>query len=317
MPLGLFSKASSDEGSRPHRWMQLSVMLDAGMQAATAVKTINKTKHRDNKALARMVKLLERGQSFSSAFKRVGLLSEHELAMVTSAEQAGRVAQGLEHISRDRQKSIEQANALAAALILPKAILIIGGVVACFIRVLQFQQDPGAAVFEVLVLLIFAFAVTQFFLYLWCKDVRAYLSVMWSSQLIRQRSRRFQSHFEYNFYRSLNWQLQSGVAADEAVNRCSTMLSNLDFKKHVDAAVYQLQKGQSIIDSLSSQNLVLSTRMKQTLAVANETGTFEKSISGELTLLKGQIDFRIEQQIKWLPKVFYVLALWFVFSYLI
>ena len=57
--------------------------------------------------------------------------------------------------------------------------------------------------------------------------------------------------------------------------------------------------------------------MKQTLLIADETGTYEKSIDGELGLLKVRIDLRIEQQIKWLPKVLYVLALWFIFTCLI
>ena len=297
--------------------MQLSVMLDAGIQASTAVKTINKIEHRDNRALARMAQLLERGQSLSSSFKRTRLLSEFELAMVTSAEQAGRVAQGLAHIAQDRQQTIEQVNTLAAAFVFPKAMLFIGAVAAIFIRVFQSKQDAVIATIQVSFLLIFAFAVIQLFLYMWSRDVRVYLSAMWPFNPIKQRSVWFQSHFDYQFYRSLNWQLQSGVAADEAVNRCTTMLSNLDYKKHLERTVKDLQTGKSIAETLIQQNVALSARMKQTLLIADETGTYEKSIDGELKLLKVRIDLRIEQQIKWLPKVLYVLALWFISTCLI
>jgi len=44
--------------SRPDLWMQLSVMIEAGIQASIAVKTINKVKHRDSQALTRMAAFL-------------------------------------------------------------------------------------------------------------------------------------------------------------------------------------------------------------------------------------------------------------------
>ena len=292
-------------------------MIDAGIQASTAVKTINKVKHRDNQALARMASMLERGASLSSAFERTGLLSKFELAMVVSAEKAGRVAQGLAHISQERKQSIEQANTLASAFFLPKAILLIGAVAAIFIRIFQSKQDAFTAIIEVSLLFIVALFLIRLFLYLWSRDVGIYLSLAWPLEFIRRRSGWFQSQFEYKFYRSLNWQLQSGVAADQAVNRCSTMLTNLGYKKSLAHAVNDLKSGQSIPDSLANQNLALSSRMKQILVVANQTGTFERSIDAELKLLKARIDLRIEQQIKWLPKVLYVLVLWFVLTYLI
>ena len=292
-------------------------MIDAGIQASTAVKTINKVKHRDNQALARMASMLERGASLSSAFERTGLLSKFELAMVGSAEKVVRVAQGLAHISQERKQSIEQANTLASAFFLPKAILLIGAVAAIFIRIFQSKQDALTAIIEVSLLFIVALFLIRLFLYLWSRDVGIYLSLAWPLEFIRRRSGWFQSHFDYQFFRSLNWQLQSGVAADEAVYRCSTMLSNLDYKKHLERTVKDLQAGKSIAETFIQRNLALSARMKQTLLIADETGTYEKSIDGELRLLKVRIDLRIEQQIKWLPKVLYVLALWFIFTCLI
>ena len=317
MPIGLFSRTASNDISRAHRWMQLSVMLEAGIQASAAVKTINKTKHRDNRALAQSVQLLERGQSLGSAFKHLNLLSEYELAMLVGAEKAGRVAQGLEHISRDQRQNVEYRNTLAAGFVLPKAMLLIAAIVALFIRIFEYKQDVVLAALQVSLLTIAAFMAIQAFLHLWSRDARGYLSRMWSIESIRHRSRWFQSHFEYHFYHSLNWQLQSGVAVDIALDRCSKMLANRRFKDQVEAAVNDLQTGRSISESLINQGLVLSARMKQTLMVANETGTFEKSIAGELALLKASMELGVENQIKWLPKILYVLVLWFVFTFLI
>ncbi len=305
-----------DRASRAYRWMQLSVMLSAGIEPSVAITTLNNTKHQDNKALSRMALLLQRGQSFTSAFKHTGLLSKYELAMVTGADQAGRISQGLDHIARDRQKAEEQTRALATALLLPRAILLIAAVAAFFVRVAQFNQDMITAAIQVSLLVLIVFALTKLFLMFWSHDVRAYLSLLWPISFIKNTSTWFQANFEYNFYRSLNWQLQSGVAADVAVKRCGTMLDSSSYKNNVEKALKALSKGRSIVDSLSAQGLVLSARMKQTLAVANQTGTFEKSVHGELVLLKGQIDMRVEQQIKWLPKIYYILVLWFIFSYL-
>ena len=55
-------KTSQGDHFRAKRWLQLSVMLAAGIEATVAVQTLNKTKHEDNKALARVTALLQRGQ---------------------------------------------------------------------------------------------------------------------------------------------------------------------------------------------------------------------------------------------------------------
>lgn len=292
-------------------------MLAAGIEATVAVQTLNKTRHEDNKALARVTALLQRGQPISLSLKRTGLLTDFDFLMLDNAEKAGRVAQGLEHISSEQITSFEQRRTLATALLLPQAILIIGAVVAIFLRVFDYQQSMLSAIFEVSILVAGVLVLTRVFLNLWAADARYFLSLFWPSGIFRRKFAWFARHFEYNFYRDLSWQLESGIAADIAVDRCASMLRCRHYQAQVSKAAKSLQEGRPIVDSLMSEDLVLSSRMRQTLLIAQQAGTVDTSIKGELTLLRQQIELARQEQIRWLPKIYYVFILYFIFTQLI
>ena len=312
----LLSNGLKSHEARAQRWLQLSVMLAAGITPPKAISTLNQTPHRDHTALSRMVGLLERGQSLTSAFKRVKLLSDFDEALLGVAEKAGRADQALKHISNRMLEQSQQRRMLETSLLLPQLVLLIGGFAAIFIRVFQYQQSFLSAAVDVLFILMAVFLATRLFVYCWSLDTRVYLSMLWPLDSIKRLSTGFQNRFDYAFYRNLSWQIQSGIASDESVGRCALLLNNKVYQKQVKAAVKTLQAGHSLAESMQNARLVLSDQMRQVLLIADQTGTSDASINKQLDLLKQSIDASVEQQIIWLPKAYYVLVLWVIVTQL-
>ena len=110
--------------------MQLSSMLEAGLSVEHALKTLakNTSKHqkRDQQNLQKIIYRISKGSTFSSALITHNVLDKFDSALLKNAEIAGRLPQGLEHISKlklGRQKMVKSMSGLA---LLPKAMLLIG-----------------------------------------------------------------------------------------------------------------------------------------------------------------------------------------------
>ena len=309
----LLAKISKDNVA--YRWLQLSAMLGSGIAPETAVRTLTKNPHRNNNALLRAANYLQNGQSMSAAFKQTKLLSKHDLAIFSNAERAGRIPQGLESIARDQMTRWQQQRTLETGLLLPKAILFIGAIAALFIQTLQNQGSLNEAFISIAIITVVVLLITRLFVVLWSLNALVWLSLLWPFDYLKSHNNWFKNHFEYNFFRNLRWQLQAGVAADEALYRCTDLIKQPNYRKQVNTAISAVKEGQSLATSLYQSRLVLSNRMKQTLLIADEVGIFDKSLKLELDWLQRKINMRTKEQIKWLPKAYYFIVLAVIFKY--
>ena len=302
--------------SRALHWQQLSVMLSAGIAPAVAVKTLTETPNSDNRALTRVADLLARGQSMSAALTRSKLLSKHDLATIGYAEEAGLLADGFDHIASDHIARSNNKSSLETGLLFPQVILLIAAIAALSIRIFQFQQPLIAATVSVSMVVILFLLATRVFVFLWSLNPRVWLGLLWPLSFLKKNSAWFQNHFEYHFYRHLSWQLGAGVPAEVAVRRSDNLILNNLYQRQLNGTGDSISNGYSIPASLINGGLVLSNRMQQSLVVGSETGAFDASLNTELSRLKGVIEARVKEQIKWLPKIYYFVVVVVIFTYL-
>ena len=307
---------NNSKENRAYRWLQLSVLLGAGILPANAVRTLTQKKHKDNLALLRVASLLEHGKSISGALKQTKLLSNHDLAILKNAEQAGCIPEGLDFIAHDQMVRWQHRRSLETAFLLPKAILFIGAFAALFVHIVQNHGSLMSTLINITMVVATVLLVTRLFVVLWSLNARIWLSFLWSFSYFKKHSKWFQNHFEFNFFQNLRWQLQSGVAADEAMQRCADLIKHPSYRRQIQTAIDAVIEGQPLFASLLQARLVLSNRIRQTLLTANEVGTFDKSLKIELDWLQRKIKARAEEQIKWLPKIYYFIVLFVVFTHL-
>lgn len=307
----------------PNYWQQLSVMIGAGLAVDQSLRTLQGKQSKDLKPdktntavnkkidsqLPRIIALVERGVSLADAFKRTSAISEFDYRLLKSAETAGRLEQGLQHIAVRWTKHLQRVNSLKSSLLMPVVVLIIGALAGVFVRVLLSNQTVFDASVSIAVIVFYVLLFFSLMLRALMLDARIYLSFLWPIAFVRRRSLRYQRVFEQLFYRSLLWQIESGVAAEKATSQCSDVLSVKSFKVSVQSAATQMGAGQSLPQCLVDHNLVLTKRMQQVLSIANESGRYEQAVARELVIQRQKLDLQLNDDFKWLARASYVLVL--------
>lgn len=302
----------------PQQFMQLSSMLDAGLSVEHALKTLHESpsikrkknkESREQQNLKKVTQQVSRGSTLSTALKANKVIDKFDAALLENAETAGRIPQGLDHISTlklGRQKMISSLSSLA---LFPKAMLIIGAFAGIFVRIARQGQAPTQAVIDVSIVLVLTVLAIKMLIFLLTINARIPLSFAWNLRFIKKHSKAFQQHFEQRFYHSFFWQIASGIDSATAIKNNALLLNNKTYQKTIKLASNQASRGIALPNILEQNGLLLSPRLQQTLSLADTAGTAEKAISHELKLIKQEIKQRNENLISWWPKALYVSVL--------
>ena len=300
----------------PQRWMQLSSMLAAGLSVENCLKTLNKTPVQDHQTLTKITQYVANGSNLTTALLKLKIIDTFDAALLANAETAGRLPEGLHHIARlqlKRQKTIRTLSGLA---LLPKAILIIGALVAMFIRIVQYGQNPANVISSLAITLTISFIAIWLAILVLTIDARIPLSLAWGRQFLHKHSRRFQQHFEQRFYASLVWQITSGVDTSTALKRNALLLNSKSYTMAVKQAASDVASGTDLPTTLIKNKLILSKRMRHILPIADMSGTTEKAISHELQSIELQIAHTVNVLISWWPKALYIICLLIVIRFM-
>lgn len=109
----------------------LSTLLGSGVPLVEALRVAAVTlPNRFFKENAELVAdKVRKGENFSKAMKEAQVFSPLLVAMVTSGETSGRLAQTLDHSAKEQQKSLEALVKTVVGLVEPAILLLMGGIV--------------------------------------------------------------------------------------------------------------------------------------------------------------------------------------------
>ena len=294
----------------PFQLRQLAVMLEAGIAADVAVASLGATSGKEMQTkLKNATRAIKRGVALPEAFYKSKLVNEFDYSMLNTAADAGRIFEGLNHISERRVNQLQRVDSFKASLVLPKALVFIGLFAGVFIR----SATGSQSVTEALISGGWTAAWFYFFCYLvlhvFRADTRIWMSWFWPHTLMRKRSEWLSLSLEYLLYNNLVWQVSSGVTYSQAVERWGSLLTAQDFRQKVERAAKQMEQGKRLSEALIDEGLVISNRMRQILLIADESGNHELAIKNELKLQNIQLAQINDDFFKWVPRVFYILAL--------
>lgn len=295
--------------SWPLQLRQLAVMIDAGLPIDTSLKSISERSGEASAKLSKAQRLVKRGVSLPDAFQRVALVNDFDYAMLTGAATAGRLADGLNHISESRVNQLQRAESFRASLILPRALIVVGGLAGIFIRTASGGQALVDAIAMVGLIMALFYLATVAAVAVVTVDTRVWFSWFWPYAIVRKRLEWYCLALEYFFYNNLIWQLSGGVAASNATRVCGLLLDSNAFRARVMAAADAMDRGESMPQALLNEGLVLTDRLRQVLLIANHSGTHEAAITHELSLQRIRLKQKTDNLFKWAPRVAYVIAL--------
>jgi len=234
----------------PKYWQQLSVMIGAGLTIETSLTTLSQSipdKEKHTKAkFKRIIGLVRRGQSLSSALKQANSIVDSDFTVLNIAEKSGKLPKGLDAIARRRSEWMLKVSNLKANLLLPKGLLLVGALAGLFVRIASIGQTFQAAFTAVISVLLFAWLFIMLTVWLIERDSLIWLSLGWRVPLLRRRWLTYQLGFEEAFYRLLSWQIEAGIAPDKSLSANTTLLSAKNYQESVVSAAHKASKGESI-----------------------------------------------------------------------
>ena len=293
-------------------------MLDAGLPINHALRTlvshtVKSAKYssasNDESCLTRCIDFVERGAGLAESFRRSKIISEFDFVVLNSAEQAGKLADGLAHISQRHIAQTQRIKTIKTSLWLPQAILLVWAFGCIFIRILGSDDSFLQASIPIFCVVMLIFSVTHLLLMAAQRDPRHWLSYLWSSRTIRTQYQGYAVLVEQLFYRALVWQLSAGIAADQATRNSAYLLASKQFQAAVNCAADAINSGTEMPNSLDQYGLILSCRMRRVLAIADQSGRYIQAIDHELNLQQEKIKQKTDSICKWIPKVYMLLAI--------
>ena len=300
----------------PEQWLQLAVMIDAGLDIEKALKTLKGRNKQLDKELSVAIGYVQRGNSLASALKKAKVISKSDYTSVNIAEKAGKLELGLNFIAKRRLKWNQRIKTLLGALWLPKCLLLIGACAAIFIRIASAGQTMGESVASVAIVLLWAWALITLSVWLIQRDLLIWLSIGWRLPWLRRKSVVYKLNFEQVFYRLVTWQIAAGVAPDETLHNAQQLLTASAFKRNVKSAASAVAKGQALPECLAQHQLILTQALNRVLKTSNQAGMWEQGVLHHLNLQQQTLALKADDFFKWLPRAYYVFALVVITKYM-
>jgi len=300
----------------PKQWQQLAVMLDAGLTIEQSLKILKGASNQLDQELSVVIRLIQRGIALSDALLRAKVLNKSDYAHLNISEKSGKLPLGLSFIAERRLKWHQRVKTLQGALWLPKCLLIIGVFAGVFVRTASSKQPLGEALWDVSIILSFAWIAVAFSVWLIQRDVSLWLSLGWRITWLRNKYAVYKLSFEHTFYRLLIWQLASGVAPDVALKNSQSLLSVPSYKLSLKSIAHGVASGQNLPQCLIEHRLVLTQPLLRVLKTSTQSGTWEEGVSHHLDWQQQVLARKADDFFKWLPRAYYLFALLIVSKFM-
>jgi len=279
----------------------LATLTEAGISILDAARRVADSFPK-NDAWPKVIQQLARGTRLSLALGKSGLISRYEREVISVAEFAGRVPQGLRSIANSYDKRRQRISRLKSKLYYPFAILVVGIVVA---GILQIARNSEVSVFLVfarsLVLLVIAIMITKLILNslqkdacYWLNKANGYDTNEW-----------YRMQFQQVVFGALLWHNRSGIDFKTGFSRISKLIDNKSIRKKLLIASQYCGQGTSVTNSIRQAKLPITHELMQILMTAEQSGRWEESVNRYLEQNEMLLDLRIDNAFEWAPRIYY------------
>lgn len=279
----------------------LATLYEAGISILDAARRVAASYPKIN-AWSSVIAMLERGHKLSSALGKNGLISRYEQEVISVAEYAGRVSEGLRSISNSYDKRRVRIGRLKSKLYYPFAILLVGIVVS---SILAFSKNPEISkllvISQAFFWLVAAILVTKFILNLMQKDACSWLS--FAKQ--HSSSEWYKMQFQQIVFGALLWHISSGIDFKKGFNRITKLIDAKDVQIKLKMASNFCDQGFAITSAIQQAKLPITREFNQILLTGEQSGRWEYSVKRFLEQNEVLLDQKIDNAFEWAPRIYY------------
>ena len=288
-------------------FLDLATLLAAGISVLDAAKRVYQS-YPQMTSWQLVIRSLEKGVKLSLALKQSGLTNRFENEVISIAEDAGRLEQGLTFLSDSHQKRNSRVSRLRVKLYYPLAILVVGIIVS---GILTIANNPSVSIIAVLLRLLAQLGVSIFLTHLLLKQLNRD-ACYWLSKLQSfEHKSWYKVQFQQLVFETLYWHISSGIDPKSSLNRISGLVNTQSLRKRLVRAANYCDQGSSINSAIRRANLPITSEMIQILHSAEQSGELEQTLKNQLALNQQQAELTIDNLYEWLPRTYFALVVVF------
>jgi len=243
------------------------------------------------------------GLSLITALSRQHFFNRYQLEQIKIGELSGCLPVTLINIGHRLSKQDARNKKLKAQLKLSQAIIVIGLTAGMVITSIK----GGDILYGLLGLMIIVMVTKRIYAVL-DGDVFSLIASVWRSPTLINHVSVFKRLFEYYWYSLLAAQLDAGIDPVHALMNLQGLFPSTLLQRQARVAQRSLEKGNSLLSSLSQAQLILTQPLRQTLWIGEKTGLLAPTLNYYLELEAQKLEIIAATVYEWLPKLYYVMA---------
>lgn len=286
----------------------LAMLCDAGISIHAAAQKVSAS-HPDQTAWPTVIEKLAKGRSLCDALSKSGLVTHYELEIISVAEHAGRLPQGLTNIALSYDQRSSRISRLKSKLYYPFALLTVGIIVSTILQIANTATESNVAIIiRSFVWFAIAIMVTKLLFNFMQKE-----ACYWLNAVSNYDNRSwYKMQFQQVVFGALLWQNQSGVDFKTGFSRITKLINSKDIQKKLSMASRLCGNGMSVSASVREANLPVTDDFYQILLTGEQSGTWNSSVEKYLIINRQQLDLIIDNFFEWAPRMYYALMVVFV-----
>lgn len=290
----------------------LAIMLKAGITLSESLEILlDSTSGRFKKIIAKLLKSIEAGQSFSSALSQYPRIFTSIFTSATSiGEKSGTLYENLESISVQLEKERDMRAKVFNALLYPVVVLIAAfflGLVIAFVVLPKitplFLGLKVTLPLSTRVLMAASVILEKYGIYIFVGAVVFLILIIWLS---RQKFFHPFSHWLIlktpiakkisrnvslaKFCRTLAMLLKSGLSIDEAIKITGDSLNNYYYRQSTQKIYDGIGRGTTLADNLEVYKKYYPTMLVRMVKVGEKSGKLEESLFYLASFYENEVD---------------------------
>ena len=285
-------------------FFELATLLEAGVSVVEAVSKI-KLPAKDALCWAGVVSRLQKGEGFSQSLGQSGLISRYELEILSVAEHAGKLPQGLHKIADSYEKRNRRISHLKSKLITPIGIVVFAILISAILTIVQHPEIAlKMVIFRAMLWLGLLWVSIRMLTRSLNNDACTWLIL--AKNLVHTQWYKMQ--FQQVVFGALSWQIQSGIDVENGLRRVTQMINDKKSVMKLRKMTQYCAAGESLYNSIEKSQLPITQDFKQIILTAESSGSLTSSIEQYLDGQYVLLEQKINEVFEWVPRFYYTLA---------
>lgn len=278
---------------------ELATLITSGIPISEAWTKSSAMTH---PAARTILQQLEKGSSLPTALKFLNLVNMPQQIYLDASNDSGTLSEALQRLASDYENREARTKKLKSKFYIIYLLLFVGWGASITLVIAADGPVTMSFIRNTLWCLV-CYAITRKTVSLVLKDGWWWLNKAWGFGLRQHKA--YQWTLVTHWYALLSKQLAAGVDAGTALRKMDGLLNQASYRQAIAAAATDLEKGQSLNQSLADHNLLPNAEFRSVLVSAEASGRLSELLDQQAIIAEQNLDRFQDTVMMWVPKGLY------------